>query len=536
MTNNIINPLLRRGFLFLEDEEWLNADTYFEKVLDTEPENAYAYLGKLLSELKLRKKEDLDNCTVEFKYNKNYDKIIRFGNEALKSEIENYAEKVVCNIEDARKDNIIKNVDKLLKKTGSWMEEDFDRAIELLKTIRGYKNVDELLSACKQKKIELQTRVENANFQNENHFQKMRLEKERQLEKEREEAEKRIAEELRVKEEKREVFTKVKKRLKFAVVAVLVVVVVFCLIKNLIVIPYTYKSANELMKNHEYAEALGKYMDVYDYEDSREKLYNFYNKNIVSSKEAFYAVNSDGTVNVVGENLYGRCDVSEWESIVSVSASGSYVLGVKGNGLVEFAGKSSYGIDVSDWDNIVAISGSDLHVVGLKSDGSVVATGNNIYGQCDVSYLYDIVSVSAGVNHTVYLKRDGIPSAVGNNDCGQCDIASWENIVCIDAGDSCSVGLKTDGTVMYAGIDSGNTDVSDWEDIVSISVGGTNVVGLKKDGTVVSTKYSEEVKEWSGISVVYAMPDKVVAVKEDGSIVATDYADIEQIKTWNLFK
>ena len=38
-------PLLKRAFIFLEDEEWESADEYFEKVLDLEPKNAMAYLG-----------------------------------------------------------------------------------------------------------------------------------------------------------------------------------------------------------------------------------------------------------------------------------------------------------------------------------------------------------------------------------------------------------------------------------------------------------------------------------------------------------
>lgn len=43
-------PLLRRGNLFLEDGDWKNADTYFDKVLDLDPECAEAYLGKLMAE------------------------------------------------------------------------------------------------------------------------------------------------------------------------------------------------------------------------------------------------------------------------------------------------------------------------------------------------------------------------------------------------------------------------------------------------------------------------------------------------------
>ena len=47
------DALLRRGHLFLEDKDWENADTYFDKVLDLDPECAEAYLGKLLAQLRI---------------------------------------------------------------------------------------------------------------------------------------------------------------------------------------------------------------------------------------------------------------------------------------------------------------------------------------------------------------------------------------------------------------------------------------------------------------------------------------------------
>ena len=47
------DALLRRGHLFLEDKDWENADTYFDKVLDFDPECADAYLGKLLVQLRI---------------------------------------------------------------------------------------------------------------------------------------------------------------------------------------------------------------------------------------------------------------------------------------------------------------------------------------------------------------------------------------------------------------------------------------------------------------------------------------------------
>ena len=39
--NTHVAPLLRRAFMFLEDGNWDDADSYCEKVLDQDPENAH---------------------------------------------------------------------------------------------------------------------------------------------------------------------------------------------------------------------------------------------------------------------------------------------------------------------------------------------------------------------------------------------------------------------------------------------------------------------------------------------------------------
>ena len=67
-----IAPLLERAFMFLEDENWEEAIEYLEKVLDNDPENAQAYLGKLMADLKVKKKKDIVNCKEPFDKNANY--------------------------------------------------------------------------------------------------------------------------------------------------------------------------------------------------------------------------------------------------------------------------------------------------------------------------------------------------------------------------------------------------------------------------------------------------------------------------------
>lgn len=84
-----VKPLLQRIGLFLEDGEFDRADEYCERVLDIEPTNAEAYIGKLLVEYKCSVREQLKNCISSIAGSKNYAKVIRYGNEKQKAFVVN---------------------------------------------------------------------------------------------------------------------------------------------------------------------------------------------------------------------------------------------------------------------------------------------------------------------------------------------------------------------------------------------------------------------------------------------------------------
>ena len=93
-THPEVLPLLQRVMLFLEDSEFDRADEYCERILDMEPTNADAYLGKLLVEFRCTTREELKQCQVSIADSKNYAKIIRFGDGTQKSFVIN-AEKAI---------------------------------------------------------------------------------------------------------------------------------------------------------------------------------------------------------------------------------------------------------------------------------------------------------------------------------------------------------------------------------------------------------------------------------------------------------
>ncbi len=89
-SNSNIASLLKRAYLFMEDNEWEEADAYCERVLDIDPENAEAYLVKMMIELKVYKQEDLKNLEDPFDQLNSYKKVIRFADDKLKSVLDSY--------------------------------------------------------------------------------------------------------------------------------------------------------------------------------------------------------------------------------------------------------------------------------------------------------------------------------------------------------------------------------------------------------------------------------------------------------------
>ena len=150
--NNInsqnVNALLERAFMFLEDKDWASCDQYCERVLDIEPKSAYAYLGKLLCELELSTKEELANCKTNFNENANYKKVMRFADNKLKAEIENYNIKSKYNtalllLQNSKKISDFENVEKLFNELHNYKDSmqkaDLCRArVDWLKKDYGY--------------------------------------------------------------------------------------------------------------------------------------------------------------------------------------------------------------------------------------------------------------------------------------------------------------------------------------------------------------------------------------------------------------
>ena len=136
--------LLKRAFIFLEDGDWTSANEYCEKVLDIDPENAEAYLGKLMAELQVRKKSYLNYCKEPFDGRSNYKKVIRFGNASLVKEMEQYNTDI--------RETIYREAEALAEQN---TPRKLFEASEKFKEIPGYRDADERAEECSEKSCEI---------------------------------------------------------------------------------------------------------------------------------------------------------------------------------------------------------------------------------------------------------------------------------------------------------------------------------------------------------------------------------------------
>ena len=143
-----IDPLLKRAFMFLEYGNWDEADAYCEKVLDQDPENAQAYLGKLMAELQVHKQADLKECAEPFDNFNNYGIALRFADDALRTKLTGYIDHINERNENARLENIYTTALTAMNRAQS--ENEFNAVAYTFASIPEYKDALALQQVCKE--------------------------------------------------------------------------------------------------------------------------------------------------------------------------------------------------------------------------------------------------------------------------------------------------------------------------------------------------------------------------------------------------
>ena len=461
-------PLLRRAFLFLEDGDWTSADEYCERVLDLEPENAEAYLGKLMAELRCSRREALRACQAPFDGSDNYQKALRFGGAALQEELRGAAKTVREREAQRRLQARYEAAARRLQEPCT--PEAYREAAAAFAHISGYRDADARAQDCLRRAEELEKETKYAAAlarQREDAIPALQeaaglfaaLTGYRDADARAQDCLRR-AEELeqrRAAEQAQRLRTQ--KRLRRTAIIALPAALALLVISIVLMPVISYRQAEKLLQAGQTPEAAIAFCRADGYRDARARSAALWT--VVAQRNAVAAGNvhtvglrADGTVVATGDNKYGQCDVSDWQEIVAVAAG--------------------------DW-----------HTVGLRADGTAVATGDNFHGQCDVSGWRDLVAVAAGYDHTVGLRADGTAVATGANSNGQCDVSDWQDLVAVAAGWDHTIGLRADGTAVATGDNGdGQCDVSDWRDLVAVAAGHSHTIGLHADGTVVATSYN----------------------------------------------
>ena len=181
--NDKISPLLERIWMFLKDYEWRRADEYCERVLDIAPKNAQAYIGKFMAAEKMTHFEQIPEYRFILKNNSYFKKALSFARGDYRKTLVEYRNentyRHALNIERTASDgrsyfeaaqlfSEIKDYKKANDHALSCEEKakqlNYDKAskeiengkttsaMELLETIPGFKDADELLAELKEKR------------------------------------------------------------------------------------------------------------------------------------------------------------------------------------------------------------------------------------------------------------------------------------------------------------------------------------------------------------------------------------------------
>ena len=522
-------PLLVRASMFLEDGDFDRADEFYEQVLNLDPKNAQAYLGKLMAEIGISKIEELLTVTESLNDYPNFEKAKRFADGQLKTDLLQYEERVRDTLNGREYNKAIA----IINNENSTIE-DYKSAIEILNSISNFRDSKEIAVLWSEKvetiekdealQVAISLESSTLGVKKDNLLEAIELYKAISGWKDSDERLIKCQEELRKIEEAVECYKKQteesarrwkrrKKKIRIGFFSFILALLV-AFFGTVHVITVTIPKI--------------KFRDIVA---------------ISAGDNHTLALKSDGTVvathyiyNFVdgqGSGNYGQCEVGRWKDIVNIAAGYYHSVGVKSDGTVVAVGVNSTGqCNVSGWTDIVAVSAGHYHTVGLKSDGTVVAVGSNDNNQCNVSGWTDIIAIFTSGYETFGLTSDGTVVTTITDEEFVDEIKDWSNIVGFSAervDPYCSFGdfspstiaVNSEGTVVTT-CENDRENIVNWTDIVAVTAGCDGLYGLKSDGTVVSTfeYYREYIDEWSDIVAISASDRHIVGLKSDGTLVA----------------
>lgn len=482
-------PLLTRAFMFLEDGNWKEADKYCEKVLDLEPKNAQAYLGKLMAECEVCRKEALKDCRKPFADSNNFKKALRFGDKQLVEELEAYLDHVKeryqhdqeiakQRAEYEKKRAAYENASSTMNKANS--EGEFRKAAETFAALGSFKNAEELYKQCLEKAEECQKVLEDvrSKFNDPN-----------------------------------------------------------CSVNLILVMG----GAAALCGDDS--------VKVFGWNPGSA----FKRENIKAVAGNFYYIAelcTNGTV-VVGKEDHSF-KVADWQGITAINDEVGGLTGLRADGTaVAYDVLYRKKCDIDQWADVAyAVYDDAVGVFGVCKNGDVIYNGK--YGDrwryvTEAKNVARIKFLDYFSKRIVVFYADGSAELIKSGD-KQAE-AKWSDAVDVVSSSGTLLILQSDGNVFaytLRGATAGPNMKINWTDIVSIGDTRSDYfVGLKSDGTVKAEymgddKFSEDkwqcdVSDWRNIIAVYSHCDLTVGVRADGSIVYCGEAKLTKSNPdWNL--
>ena len=421
VSTSVAEPLLKRAYMFAEEKDWKNANQYAEKVLDIEPENAEAYIVKLLCDLKVPTLEDLSKQLKSFTDNANFKKAEKFADDRVSAILKQCVEASNDFIYNTAKEKISNN-----------KVEDIFAGQELLNTIQDWRDSKQLAEQCNQLVSDIRNDAKS---------QLAVLRKKYGF----------ISSMVSVGDQRIVGFTADGKSLveywdnaemrKSKVESWTDVVQVAAAGDHIIALKKNGTVVAE--GNNKYQECnVGGWKNIIK---------------IVTNPCYTVGLRSDGMLEIAGF-IYGdssgehRKQIKEWRNIKDIyigdGATSPTTIGLTTDGHVVVAGKFSVlASAISEWTDVVEVAITDNAVMGLRSDGGVNVLYLNKQSQERYSRCYNF--------------------------------KSWENIVSIKVVNKEFYGLTSGGTILGLFLEIEQSD----NNFVAIS-GFDELVGVRKDGTI----------------------------------------------------
>lgn len=429
------SPLLERAFMFLDDCNWDSADKYCEKVLDIDPKNVQAYLGKLMAEFHVNIQERLEYSEKPFDESSNYLRVMQFGSETLKRKLEQCNEEVKKRCQEEQEYLLRAKCTKLegLKKIQEIRKRLNDPDCSVMVAISEDGHVAAISADGTVQTCGMPLDGWDNPYPPEDWHDLVYID------------------------------------LGYNNVA--------GLRSDGTVVAYGADSESSFGNSKSISE------DTLSW------------KNVTAISIGGHVLSGlcyDGNVLACGEGNFDLCEVSAWNNVIQICSNSDAIFGLCENGKVKYCGKRTAIPYILGAYRIKSLE-SGLAVFYPNKVEIVSGEGNEIMeGTSSWSNIADVVGnwhrMAAGLKRdgTIVTSKTSIYYEDNDNDG---ELERWKDIVELRHGYQSSVGLKSDGTVVSCGAkSSGTRDISGWKDIVSIKMTehAFVTIGICADGSVVS--------------------------------------------------